>query len=129
MSVARGEVLGAHRFMTVAVVNDSQESIRRTTHLDPWPGQHLTRAINKHARALRAHGIEAAIHSIPGYTRSPENEEADRQANEARDDRGYTVSKRIYSSAAIELDGSPLGGQRQRLSGRPRCAPNTTDID
>jgi hypothetical protein len=129
MSVASGEVLRAHRFMTVAVVNDSQESIRWTTHLDPWPGQHLTRAINEHARALRAHGIEATIDSIPGNTRSTANEEADRQANEERDDRGYTVPKRIYSLAAIELDGSPMGGQRQRRSGRPRCAPNTTDID
>jgi len=61
-SVARAEALRAHGVTTVAVFSDSQAAIRRTVHLDPGPGQQLARAINEHARALRAHGIEPAIH-------------------------------------------------------------------
>jgi len=61
-SIAKAEELWAHGVMTVAVLSDSQAAIRRTVYLDPGPGQYLARALNKHARALRTHSIEAAIH-------------------------------------------------------------------
>jgi ribonuclease HI len=95
--VARAEVLRAHRAMTVALISDSQAAIRWMAHLDERPGHQLARAINEHARALHTHGIDAAIHWLPGHSGIPRKEESDCQGSKAREDRGYTVQERIYT--------------------------------
>jgi len=81
--VARAEALPAHRVTTVAVFSDSQESTRWTIHWDQGPEQHLARAMNERARDLRAHGIKAAMHCVPGHSGIPGNAEPNRQPNKA----------------------------------------------
>jgi len=46
-----------------------------------------------HARALRAHGIDATIHWVPEDLGSPRNKEAHHHLNNSRDDCGNTVHK------------------------------------
>ena len=86
--------------MAFAAVGESQPAIRRTAHLDPVPGQLLASAINEHARALRAHSLDASIHRVPRHSGIPGNKGADHHANNAREDSGYTVCELIYTSAA-----------------------------
>jgi len=79
----------------VEVFSDSQAAIRQTAHMDPGPGQQLTRAIYEHAMALHTEGIDIVIYWVPGHSGIPGNVEADREANKARDSRGYTLRERI----------------------------------
>ncbi|KAF8541107.1 hypothetical protein BDD12DRAFT_879328 [Trichophaea hybrida] len=76
--------------------------------------------------------ISGARHSetcVPGHSGIPGNEQADRPANKAQEGRGYTVRERIYTSAVIELDGSPRDVRRQRHSGKPTNAASTSIAD
>ena len=108
-SVAKVETLRTHGVTPVAVFSDSQAAIRRMAHLDPGPGQQLARAINEHARALHAQGIDIVIHWVPRHSGIAGNDEADRQANKARECRGYTVRECIYTSAANRARQIPEG--------------------
>jgi len=100
VTIEKRETLQRHGVKTVAVFSDSQAAIRRTAHLEPGPGQRLARRINRRARAILAHSIKTEIHWVPGHSGIPGNEEADRQANVAREARGDTAIERPYSSAS-----------------------------
>lgn len=79
------DTLDTHRVTNVVVFSDSQAAIQRTEHLKPRPGQPFARWINQSARTPREAGIETEIDWLPVPTCIPGYEQADRQANLARD--------------------------------------------
>jgi ribonuclease HI len=94
-SVTGVEALRTHGVTILGIFRDLQAAIRWTAHLDPGPGQQRTRTMNKHARAIRAHGIEVVIHWALGHSGIPGNEDTDRQTKKALEGRGYTVGAKI----------------------------------
>jgi len=74
--------------------------LRRAAHLELGTGQQLVMRINARAQALRAHSIVTEIHWVPGHSGIHGTEEADHQANLARDASGDTVIERPYTSAS-----------------------------
>jgi len=100
VTIEKRETLQSHQGRMVAILSDSQTAIRRAAHLEPGPAQPLARQINQRAQALLAHNIPTEIHWVPGHSGIPGDEEADCQANLARDAWGDTVIERPYSSAS-----------------------------
>jgi ribonuclease HI len=100
VAIEKRQTLQKHGVKTVAVFSDSQGAIRRAPHLVPGPGQRLARRINTRVRSLLFHGIATEIHWDPGHSGIPGNEDADRQANMARNPSGSTVIERPYMSAS-----------------------------
>jgi ribonuclease HI len=98
--IEKKETFHKHGLKKVAVLSDSQASIRPTAHLEPGPGQHLARRINRRAQTPLAHGIAAETHWVPGHYGITGNEDTDRQVNLARAGSGSIVRERAYSSAS-----------------------------
>ena len=100
VGIEKRETLPKHGVETVAVFRASPAAIQRMANLEPGSGQRLARRINRRARSLRAHGIATEIPWVHGNSGIPGNEDADRQANLARDASRSTVIKRPYTSAS-----------------------------
>jgi len=80
------------------------------------PGQRLARRINRRAQTLLAHGIKTEIHWVPGHSGIPGNEEADHQANVARDASGDTAIEWLYTSASNMARRIPEGRSAAKVS-------------
>jgi len=101
MAIDKRESLQLHPVKTVAVFSDSHAATRQAAHMEPGQGQQLAGQINRRARRLLAHGIATENHWIPGHSGIPGNEEADGQANLAREASGRTVLEWPYRACCI----------------------------
>jgi ribonuclease HI len=88
VTIEMRETLQRHGVEMLGVFSDSQAAIRWMAHLALGHGQRLARRINRPAQALLAHSIKMGIHWVLGHSGIPGNEEADRQANKARNASG-----------------------------------------
>jgi hypothetical protein len=88
-SVGRAGALQAHPVTTDAALNDLLAAMWWRAYLDLGPEQRLAKAINRYAKALHTHRIEAAIHWGLGYSGIPRNNQADGQAIMTQEDQGY----------------------------------------
>jgi len=79
------DTLQIHGVNEGAIFSVSQAVFLQMVHLEPGPGQPLSRWINQRARTRRKASIETEMHWIAGHTGIPEKEGADRQANLARE--------------------------------------------
>jgi len=100
VTIEKRETLQRHWVKTVAVFSYSKAAIRRTSHLQPDPGTLLARRINRRGQALLARSIKTEIHWVPRHYGIPGNNEADRQANEARKAKGDMEIARLYTLAS-----------------------------
>jgi len=83
------------------IFSDSQAAVRRAAHLEIGSGLQLARWINNEAQTLLSdHDLETEIRWIPRHSGIPGNEEADRQANTAREGHGSAVREQASISAA-----------------------------
>jgi hypothetical protein len=98
--IGQRETLQNRGVKTVAVISDPQATICRLAHLETSLGQPIVRRINTRAQSLLAHAITTEIHWVLGHSGIPENEEADRKVNLARDASGKTVIQRQNTSAS-----------------------------
>jgi len=85
----------------IMIFNDSQAAVRRAAHLEIGSGLQLARWINNEARTLLSdHDLETEIRWIPRHSGIPGNEEADRQANTAREGHESAIREQAFISAA-----------------------------
>jgi hypothetical protein len=64
-TIENRDILQRHWVKMVAVVRNSEASIRRAAHLKPGPRQRHARRINPKPQALLAHGFKTQIHWVP----------------------------------------------------------------
>jgi len=128
-TIEKRELLQRNGVKMVAGFSDSQAAIQRAAHMEPGPGQRLARRINRKAQVLLAHSMKTEIHWVPGHSGNPGNEEADRQANIARESRGTRRQSGHTPRPRIRPDGSPRDSQQQKRSGKPTSAASTSATD
>jgi hypothetical protein len=91
VAIEKRDTLQMHRVKTLAIVSDSQNGIQRAAQLVPGQAHLMARRFNRREQSILAYSILTDIHCVPGYSGIPGNEEADCQANLARDASGRTV--------------------------------------
>ena len=99
VAIEQRETLQKNGVRMVAHIRDLEAAIRRAAHLEPNPGQRLARQIDRRAWSVLAHVIATEVHWVPGHSGIPPNQQADRQANLARDACRSTLLEWPYTLA------------------------------